>query len=189
MNFVIACCRVIVIVTLVTACAPWAMIKEPLVEGPGKSFTIELPIGWVRAKFVPNAILATRDGIGIQFIEVVKRSHDNAFPRIKEKTEADMLPSEVAELVIAEIKTDERLSGLKVVRNAPATIGGKTGFRLHLRMKNEDGLRYEAVVYGFVDEAGFYRLAFQAPAIHYFKRDLPAFEEVVKSFHLTGQSV
>lgn len=173
---------------LVTGCAPWVKVENPLVKGPGNAFEVKLPVGWMRAQVVSNRVFITRDGAGIQFIEIMKRAHEKAFPRIKEKTRTDMLPSEVAEFVVAEIKSNEGLSGLKVLTNVPATVAQKTGFRLHLQMSTESALRYEIVVYGFVDESGFYQLAFQAPTLYYFQRDLLVFERVVKSFRLIGKT-
>lgn len=172
---------------LATGCAVWARIDEPLVDGPDKAFQLELPVGWIRAGLAMDRVLATRDGPGVQFIEAMKLTHERAFADLKEETRADMLPTELAELVIAQIKSRPGVSDLEVVSNAPATIAETTGFRLHMQMKNSQGLTYERVVYGFVGAEGFYRLTYQAPSLHYFKRDLSQFERAVKSFRLTGK--
>ncbi len=179
---------VFLILSLVSACATWVKLEKPVVVGPDKSFTVEVPVGWVRAALVTDKVLITRDGTGVQFIRIGKRAHEKAFPKIKKGTTADMLPTEVAELLIAEIKSEEAMSGLTVLTNEPADIAQKTGFRLHLQMKNQSGLRYEAVVYGFVDKSGFYELTFRAPTLHYFERDLPAFEQAVHSFRLAAKA-
>lgn len=177
-----------VILSLVSACATWVRVEKPAVVAPDKSFTVEVPVGWVRAAMVTDKVLITRDGAGVQFIRIGKRAHEEAFPKIKKGTTAEMLPTELAELVIAEIKSEEAMAGLKVLSNAPADIGQRTGFRLHLQMKNQDGLRFESVVYGLVDESGFYELTLRAPTLHYFERDLPVFEQAVQSFRLTGKA-
>lgn len=180
---------VFLVLSLVSACATWVRLEEPHVVAPDKSFTVEVPVGWVRAAMVSDKVLITRDGTGVQFIRVGKREHKEAFPKIKKSTTAEMLPTELAELVIAEVKSEKNMSGLKILSNTPADIDQRTGFRLHLQMKNQDGLRYEVVVYGLVDKGGFYELTFRAPTLHYFQRDLPAFEQAVKSFRLTGKTV
>jgi hypothetical protein len=178
---------VLLIAVLATGCTVWARIDKPLVDGPGEAFQLELPVGWIRAGFYVDRVLVTRDGTGIQFIEAIKLTHEKAFSGLKEETRADMLPTELAELAIAQVKSRPGVSDVEVVSNAPATIAETTGFRLHVQMKNSQGLTYEAVVYGFVDADGFYRLTYQAPSLHYFKRDLSIFEHAVKSFRLTGE--
>ena len=176
----------LVIATLATGCAIWARIDEPLVDGPGKAFQLKLPVGWIRYSVMTDRVLVTRDGTGVQFIEAMQLTHKRAFSDLKEETRADMLPMELAELTIAQVKSRPGVSDLEVVSNAPATIAETTGFRLHVQMKNSQGLIYERVIYGFVDAEGFYRLTYQAPSLHYFKRDLSIFERAVKSFRLTG---
>ncbi|MDH3670218.1 MAG: hypothetical protein OES46_03540 [Gammaproteobacteria bacterium] len=187
MNRIIQLTCLLLIAVLAAGCAVWARIDEPLVDGPDKAFQLELPVGWIRAGLATDRVLVTRDGTGVQFIEAMKRTHKKAFSDLKEETRADMLPTELAELAIAQLKSQPGVSDLEVVNNAPATIAGTTGFRLHVQMKNSQGLAYEAVVYGFVDADGFYRLRYQAPSLHYFKRDLSIFERAVKSFRLTGE--
>ncbi|MFQ5544590.1 MAG: hypothetical protein ACE5FE_01305 [Acidiferrobacterales bacterium] len=187
MNRIIQLTCLLLIAVLATGCAVWARIDEPLVDGPAKAFQLELPVGWIRAGFATDRVFATRDGTGIQFIEAMRLTHKRAFSDLKEETRADMLPTELAELVVAQMKSRPGVSDLEVVSNAPATIAEITGFRLHMQMKNSQGLTYERVVYGFVDAEGFYRLTYQAPSLHYFKRDLSIFERAVKSFRLTGE--
>jgi len=46
----------------------WKRIQKPLAVSADKTFSIELPVGWVRAYNHNNTIVATRDGIGIQLI-------------------------------------------------------------------------------------------------------------------------
>lgn len=187
MNRMLQLTCLLLLAVLATGCAVWARIDEPLVDGPAKAFQLELPVGWIRAGFATDRVLVTRDGTGVQFIEAMQLTHKQAFSDLKEQTRADMLPTELAELIIAQVKSRPGVSDLEVVSNAPATVAETTGFRLHVQMKNSQGLTYERVVYGFVDAAGFYRLTYQAPSLHYFKRDLSLFERAVKSFRLTGE--
>ena len=95
-----------------------------------------------------------------------------------------MLPSELADLAIAELRAgqEQKLPSLEVLSNAPAEIGGHNGFALHLRFQTDQGLRMELLMRGFVDQRGFYLLTYRAPTLHYFERDRPVFESLVSSF-------
>lgn len=170
---------------LVAGCAAWVRVEQPLAESPDKSFTVELPVGWMRQNnLMFNGIAVTRDGFGLQSITAMKLAHDKAFPTIKKISNAEMLPTELAELALAELKTQDDLSNLEVISKKPAQIADRDAFRLHVRTKNKRGLAVDRVIYGFADKNGFYLLDFEAPRLHYFERDLPAFEKTAKSMKL-----
>ncbi len=177
-----------IVSSLIGGCAStnWAKLEESRFADPEETFTVNVPVGWMRAP-VRDGVTVTRDGIGLQFIKVAKHEHKTAFPRIKKESKADMLPNELAELIIAEIKSNEQMSGLEVISNQPTGIGQTVGVRLHVQMKNRDGLRYQMVMYALVDKHGFYEISYRAPVLYYFQRDLSIFEQTAQSFRLTGK--
>jgi hypothetical protein len=128
-------------------------------------------------------LVLSHDGIDLQRIVVRHRPHDKAFDKLKRAITSEMLPSELAELAIAEIKTsqDEALPTLLVFSNIPFEIAGHTGFAIHLGFKPKRGLRMEVLGRGFTDEHGFYELLYRAPTLYYFEKDRQAFESMVKS--------
>jgi hypothetical protein len=132
-----------------------------------------------------NNILISRDGPALQFITLETATHEKAFEKIKEVSDGSMLPSELAELTIALIKTQQNSTSVEVVENKPIVISGNDGFRLHVSFENQKGLNYEGVIYGVADNEKVFLLSFYATQIHYFPRDLPVFEKLVSSFRLT----
>ena len=102
----------------------------------------------------------SKDGVLLQLISIQFRQHKNAFEKIEKDSSATLLPSELAELTIAELKAtqDEGLPSLEVLRNAPLELVGHTGFDIHLRYKTDAGLRMDMLLRGFADESGFYLL-------------------------------
>ena len=110
--------------------------------------------------------------------------HFDDFPNINKKFKATMLPSEVAELMIAELKASPSMAALTVVTNDPAEIAGKHGVQLHVRYKNPKGLQFDNVTVAFGDKSGFYVLNYRAPSLHFFNRYLPVFEKIRSSFTL-----
>ncbi|MGA1839016.1 MAG: hypothetical protein ACMUIU_00175 [bacterium] len=174
------------LIALIIGCAPrtWVRLDQIYMNGPDNTYSVNLPFGWVHAEFVKDKLLITRDGPGIQIILIEKYSHQNAFPAIGKRSSEDMLPSELAELTISEMKATSDMSNIVVLENKPTTIGGRPGFRIHAQFKNERGLRYELILYGFTNKIGFYTLYYRAPSLHYFPRDIEVFENIVKSFTL-----
>ena len=176
--------------TLVSGCvtAPWSRLDTATTTEPDQFYTVELPAGWVRAEMFKDRVMITRDGIPLQFIEVTRRPGDQAFPQIERGIPTGTLPLELAEMQIAEYKRHEQLAALEVLANLPATLGGLKGYRLHTRYRTGAGLRYEILTYGVASAEGYFTLTYRAPTLHYFQRDLPVFDTLVRSFRLAGKA-
>lgn len=176
----------------------WTMTDDVNRVVKSTSFQMSVPEGWVRTTKPitwerieidgePQTILlesmaVTRDGLGLHAITVTRHYPDTSFPTIKRKSVANMLPPEVADLYVSELRKRSGLERLKVLSNKPAKINGRSGFRLVMQYKNEDGLRIRIVSYGFVDKTGFYTINYRAPYLYYYKRDYKEFTSVVRSF-------
>jgi len=159
-------------------------------EAPDKSYTVDLPVGWIKQSSVDNRkLFVSRDGFLLEVIEVSKQPPKEAFPKTKKAASDSMLPAELAELEIAEIKAeDQYTAALNVIENEPAEIGGYEGFRIRVSFKNARGLEIHRVAAGFADKAAYYQVAFQAPMLYYFDTYYPEFEKTLASFQLTGNA-
>jgi hypothetical protein len=177
----------------------WKRIQKPLAISVDKTFSTELPVGWVRAFDDDNVIVATQDGAGIQLISAVRTRYKDAFKKLETKKQkkanqrklpkdrkfvlqAGMLPTEVAELVIADIQSGNEFSHVRVISNEAAVIDGNPGFRIHFKYKNAKGLQFDHIIGGFIDDKNLYRLVYRAPSKIYFDRDLDEFEKALSSF-------
>lgn len=171
---------------LLTGCSAWDVAKkDDLTYGPGDSYTVELPPGWVRFRAERKSLILTRDGYTLQQIVILKKDGKEAFPKSKKEANESLLPSELAEIQLAEIKSaNELTSNLEVLENAPALLDGKVGYRLHVRFKNSRGLPYEQLIYGFCDKDIYYAMGFAAPSLFYFDHHKAEFEQMVGSFKL-----
>jgi hypothetical protein len=177
-------------VILVAACVQMpTRVDIARTQGPDKSYTVDLPIGWIKQGSPNNrTLLASRDGFLLEAIAITKQPIKEAFPKTKKAATAQMLPAELAELEIAELKNqDEFTAALTVAENGPAEIAGHDGFDLRVRYRNTRGLEIQQVVYGFVDKASYYQIIFQAPMLYYFNKHYPEFQKVVESFQLTTE--
>ena len=178
--------------------AYWTLTDDMNRVVQSKSFQMTVPDGWVRTTKAdtwerieidgePQTILlesmaVTRDGTSLHAITVTRHYTPTAFPVIKKKSRANMLPNEAADLYVSELRKRSGLERLKVLSNKPTKLNGKPAFQLVMQFKNEDGLRIRIVSYGFVDKTGFYTINYRAPYLYYYKRDYKQFTSVVRSF-------
>ncbi len=183
-------------------CAPtpyWTLTDDLNKVVKSTSFEFTVPEGWSRSTSADSwdrvkiddreqtvlleRMIASRDGVGIQTIVVTRRYPDTAFPAIKKKSNANMLPLEASDLYVSDLRKRKGLERLKVLGNKPVQINGQPGFQLLMEFKNDDGLRFRIVVHGFVDKTGLYTLGFTAPYLYYYERDYGDYARLVRSFH------
>lgn len=175
------------LILALTGCASsiWKPIEETSFIAPKDSFSVNLPGDWIDYSAARNAKVITKDGLDLQSIRIIRDDHRKAFKKIEKDSNANMLPQEVAENLIAEIKANYKLDNIDTLSNDPAMIDGMPGFRLLLEFKTERGLRRKYLAYGFVNDKGLYTLIYAAPTLHYFDRDIEVFESIVRSFKQT----
>ena len=179
---------ILLLVALLAGCVtPPARVDTPRTEAQDKSYSVDLPVGWIKLWTPENNLIVSRDGYLLETIAIAHQPLAKAYPKTKKEASVTALPAELAELEIAELKaTNEQLAALKVLENEPALLSGKEGYRLKVAYKNQRGLEYQRVVYGVADKSGYYSLDYFAPTLYYFDNYYPAFQKVVESFQLTA---
>ena len=157
-----------------------------LLEKAG-SYSIDIPAGWLyrynKSKELGNAIIATRDGPGLQRIVVVHRRNDKAFPSIEREAAPEMLAQELAERFVANFATGFEQDVVDVLVSEPATLSATNGFRVYLQFRVGE-LRYQMIAHGVSTADGYFTMSYAAPVLHYFERDLDTFARTVKTFRL-----
>lgn len=173
---------VLLLILNLIACSSWTLIEKPELSGPQGLYSINAPLCWVHASVKTDAIVISKDGPGLNLIEIKHYQRDKGLPLTKKKLADDLLVTEVAELFIAELKKRVGSTTFNHLSTEPADIDGKPGFKLSLEVVNTAGLKTNALVYGLVHDKNFYYLLYRAPQLYYFERDRQAFEDVVASF-------
>lgn len=174
------------VVLMISACATpgttWSPVEENTRNTQVGRYSVALPSGWMRlGSSNADRVLVSRDGANLQAIEVAYTKPEEAFPNLKKGVAAASLPSELAELQLAELQAGPATANLTVVRNEPLALAGLPGYLLHVSFKNARGLRYERVIAGFAESSGYYTVSYSAPTIYYFGRDRTEFDGVVRS--------
>lgn len=165
---------------------PWEPIGGRYDSGNwfGARFALDLPKDWIMLNFVENGLVATRDGFNLQTIKVRKIKFGEDLPHTKKKVTKAMVPQELSEVLLDDLRTDPTVNALKVLETKPATISGKKGFRTTVAFKDGHGLRHKAVLCGVVAEDRAWQITYVAPVRHYFDRDLPAFDAALASLKI-----
>lgn len=170
------------LILLVAGCAPWSAVDpNSRFIRVKDDYSLEAPLGWVRRNYDIYDVFLSRDGPLLNFIAIDREKHDRELPRTKRKTSADLLPQEVAELVIAEQKSVDSRGSFMVLSNQPATLGGKPAVRVHTRWKNGRGLPIERLTYALVDQKGRLAFFYEAPGLVYFPKAVADFEASIKT--------
>lgn len=164
------------------ACTPWSAVDpNSRTVNVKDDYSLEAPLGWVRRNYDIYDVFFSRDGPLLNQIAIDREKHDRELPRTKRKTSPNLLPQEVAELVIAELKANESYGSFTVLSNRPTMVGGKAAVRVHTRWKTDRGLPIERLTYALVDENGRLAFMYEAPGLVYFPKALPDFEAMMKT--------
>lgn len=170
----------------------WSIAEEgkPFTSISG-DFTLQLPPGWkvTKAERFPGQ-MSTRDGELLQRIKVEFRIHEKAFRKSKLESSPALMPHELAERLLAEIQAERQVEDVEVIRNEPELVDGRPGFRLQIAFKvpiDGDPLRYRAVLVGVATDQGIAVVSYEAPALHFFARDLVTFERTLQTFRFRGR--
>jgi hypothetical protein len=189
---------------LLWSCVPYVKV-EGKYTASSENFDIDLPEGWrkheaafdnhpisrslleglqKRRDFSSDVIRITRDGLLLQQISIGRVAVDKELPHTKKKLAQGMLPQEVAEVIMDNVRSNPNITNQEVVENRPARVGGQPGFKLTYAFQTKEGLRTKVAYYGTLVDNWFYYLLYEAPARHYFEKDYQVFEKLQGSFRI-----
>lgn len=169
----------------------WKVVAEgtPFVHKSG--YSIQYPAGWRWVSSGSDGV-ATRDGVWLQRIFVDFRKHKNAFRALKQDSTPEMMPQELAEKYVAEMAKASSLQNMEILSNEPALLAGRPAFRVHVAYRasvDMGSVRYQAIIVGANSPQGIFLVAYDAAVLHYFGRDLEAFEKALATFSISDKAV
>ncbi len=167
-----------------TGCTTWQVVDSTPLSESKYAYEFQAPADWYLSPFkTPDGgRVFTRDGTPLQLIVTARTRHKRAFQALEKDSSPDMLPQDLAETFVANLKAQLANDTIEVLSSEPVSLGGQPGIRLYLEYKNDSGLRYRSVYYAASVTAGLYTVRFEAPALHYFDRHIDEFELSVASF-------
>lgn len=175
----------IVVMLLLAGCIkrPWTPTLETEYVASSQNVSVRLPEGWMLSGR-EDILLLTRDGVLLQNVIVATINVDDELKYTKKKFKRGMLPLEQAGVALDNMASNPNYIAFKAHSKKPATVGGHQAFRTEITFKDEDGLLYRGILYGFMQNNWFYLVRYLAPDRHYFSRDRDKFEKIVKSLKL-----
>lgn len=186
--------RVAALLLGVAAAAPamaWKLVAEGTPFSHKSGYSIQYPPGWRWIKRpAGDESVATRDGIWLQQIFVDFRKHKNAFRALKQDSNPEMMPQELAEKYVSEMAAAGSLQNMEILSNEPALLAGRPAFRVHVAYRasvDMGSVRYQAIVVGANSPQGIFLVAYDAAVLHYFKRDLETFERALATFAIADK--
>ena len=152
-------------------------------SSPKENFAVELPSGWMRLN-AQEDVLVTRDGLLLQHVSIERAMVDKPLKNTKKTLTRGMQPQALAEVIIDNFVSSDRMLDVKVLENRPVQIAQQRGFRLVYTHRDKNGLRFKSVLHGFLAGDVFYAIRYTAAERYYFAKDLPTYEQVLASFRL-----
>ena len=150
----------------------------------GRPFTADVPPDWRASDESRSGIVYSKQGKSLQMVVLQVQPLGKDLDFTKKKFVKGMLPHEAAEVVADAVRLNPYTAQPEIMENVPATIDGHKGFKVAYRFQTPEGLRKQAVQYGFMTEDRLYLLMYEAPTRYYYTTDLPTFERVKDSFRL-----
>ena len=169
-----------VLLILIASCAHGVESQEP-----NYTFFVTIPEGW-RKLDTDKFLIITKDVAYNQYALVQERPLDRPFKHTNKQLRRGMLPQEAAGIIVDEISSDINLSNFLLIANTPASIVGHRGFKILFTYKDQHGVEFKTLYYGFIRGEIFYNLRYTAKKVDYFVKELATFDKFVKSFRLTN---
>ena len=180
---------------------PYSLVTERHFVA-SENFAVDLPQGWrqhnasadplggmkaileKRRKLDWDVIRLTRDGLFLQQIGIGRIPVSDELPHTKRKLAQGMIPLEAAEVLSDELRSNSNLTNQELIEDTPISVGGYPGFKLHYTYRIEERLKIEGLLYGALVGPWLYYVLYEAPAQHYFNKDLQVFETTRRSFQI-----
>ncbi len=170
-----------------TAHAGWKVAEPGTVASAGSgAFSVQPPSGWVYDTGSRH-VVAARNGIFLDGLNVTLVPHKNAFKALKKPSTPEALPEDLAETYVANLQAEGTFAEVQLISVEPAELAGRPAFRVRLTYRLPDamgGARIEQLALGAALPEGLLLARFDAPRIHYFEQALPAVEEALRTVTL-----
>lgn len=155
--------------------------------------TLTSPLGWSQRGYGRERYW-TIDGPALNSIAIFQNvregEHLLLLPRGRRRDEGAIYRASMSEAEVQELFADA-LQSLGLVNVSatglrPAAFGNRPGFRFELRYDTPRGLTYRGLVLAEIAGGTLSYLVYDAPAEHYFERDLASVEALFGSLQTRG---
>lgn len=191
-----------VAIFLLTACAPAFSLIKPERQTVGGVISVQPGVAWNKVgmhNYQGHVEVWTLDGQVLNTLVFFTGVPDGqplftvrAFGAPEgEKAavfRATMNPIEIQELLEATVSRYFQTTIVEVHNLKPMPIANGQGFRFETRMIGRDEVERDGVFVGTIRNQKLYGAWFQGAKLHYYKRYLPEFDDMVASAQLVGEA-
>jgi len=174
------------VMVVLTGCgATWKRLnKEGQRWKKGKLETV-LPVDWYRDNVSREVdLVLSKDGPALQNIRINLMSSKTELPHTEQKMNKDMMPHELANLIIDEMMLNDHYQNFKLLKNSPIQLDSVDAYHLNFEYNTPGGPTYKVIEYGFILGKKYYEVRYQAVKTHYFEGSLPDFEFLVSQIKI-----
>lgn len=171
----------VILVFLMAGCATWVKTTGNYVNSSEK-YSLDLPWGWMMHK--GKELILTRDGVWLENIIIKRYKVEEKLEYTKKKFVKGMLPEEISQVALDNLKSNSQIGNLEVIENKPFILSGRDGFRLVYTFTTSEDLKKKGIYYGLGDGNLVYEISYTGTLWHYFDREVDAFERSVRSFKI-----
>ena len=191
-------------VILTPACSQswsWKLVTQDNKQLKLKEISLQLPKDWVifnkhfnkyhavvngkREEKVADQVIITKNGLGLDAIRIISFDSGSAFPSVNKGATDSTIPSELAELFIAEKRTVYGGNKIDVINSKPMTVANEQGFIVQYKMTTPTGIEFTHSAVGIVTPNHFYAFEYRASLVHFYEAGLPSFLQMLDSVKLT----
>lgn len=166
---------------LLTACAgPWKTVPADL---SAPQWSITPPKGWMHLS-MPESQMLSKNGPYLEYILIQSRPLTQGFRFTRQELNTGMLPHEAAGLILDNLRSDPLIGSFQLLSSEPATVAGRSGFKLTYSYRDQVGVETKTIYYGAILTDQFFNIRYTAAQRYYFDKELPAFNEVLSSLRL-----
>jgi hypothetical protein len=196
-------CLCVAAALAVAGCAPLVLV-QPERQTVGGVISVQPGIKWNKltmSDYRGNVEVWTLDGpalntllffTGVPDGEPLFTRAAGAAPAAQQEKPAvfrsTMNPVEVQELLEATLARHFRTTIVEARNLKPAPVANGQGFRFETRHVGRDEVERDGVFVGTIRNGKLYGAWFQGAKLHYFKRYLPEFDQMVASAQLVGDA-
>ena len=175
---------IVALAAALAACSTWSPATGTIKLGEIRA-EANLSPDWMRmkttgsgswSKSTRDEIVFTRDGVSLEYIKIRRSKPADAMPHTEAELTSGMLPHEVADLALDDIRLTEGVTNFELIENSPLRIDGRPCYRLFYSHRIDSGLKVKTVEFGCWTRWGLYRIEYRAAAQHYFDQYLDVFE-------------
>lgn len=173
---------IVILSVVFSGCAKWQSVSG--IQTPSlETITIDLKDQkWQALDFkAVDTYFLTKDGLALQEIHIKRVPLNTALAQSKKEIPNDILPHELAELIIENLKLANSMNAYKIISNKPDKVDSQNGVQIISELKDDFNNLIKINSTYFILDKKLYIVTYSAPNQYFYQRDLKNYQNIKKS--------